>query len=58
MYLPTALAPSVAPALLARAVERRTPAPAGPFAIIDTLIICLAAALPLDRSRLESWLAA
>lgn len=58
MYLPTVLAPSVAPALLARAIERRMPAPAGPFAVVDTLIIPLAAALPLDLSRLESWLAA
>jgi hypothetical protein len=58
MYLPTVLAPSVVPALLARAIERRMPAPAGPFALVDHLIIPLAAALPLDRSRLESWLAA
>jgi dolichol kinase len=58
MYLPTVLAPSVVPALLARAIERRMPAPAGPFALVDNLIIPLAAALPLDRSRLESWLAA
>ncbi len=58
MYLPTALAPSVAPALLARAVARQNPSLATPFAIVGTLIIYLAAALPLDRSRLEWWLAA
>lgn len=61
MYLPTTLAPSVAPAMLARSVERQKPIADGPFALVPPLIvpliIPLAAAMPLDRSRLEAWLA-
>lgn len=58
MYLPTTLAPSVAPAMLARGVERQKQVAAGPFALVPPLVIPLAAATSLDRSRLEAWLAA
>jgi len=56
LLLPTALAPSVPPALLERALLAR--APHGPLAVLlaPPRLVGLAAARPLTSARLRAWL--
>lgn len=57
LYLPTARATTLPPALVARAIARRDPNLPPPFALLDTprLIVSLAPASAIDRRRLEAW---
>ena len=57
LLLPTALAPSVSLAVLARAVRQRAKAPA-PLAVLPDLVVPCSAARAIDRGKLAAWLAA
>ena len=54
LLLPTALAPTVAPPLLAHAVKRTVTG--SPIAVIPGLVVPCADARTIDRARLSAWL--
>lgn len=61
LLLPTNLQPSVAPALLERAVSRSLSTDPSPIAVLPfwpptTLVVSAALALPIDEERLRGWL--
>jgi hypothetical protein len=61
LLLPTNLQPSVAPALLERAISRSLSAGPPPIAVLPfwpptTLVISVGLALPINEERLRNWL--